>query len=361
MSYGDTPSTVAGPGLPEEESPNLWRELTERVELPQESQDFKGLGEIQVLKVERLGVLAEAQIHIVVKAKVKEAAKFGPGMPDALLKKLQLEVNGVAGVMSVSGPTLRCRQCAVYRTPTRALEEGKVEPGHEYAVGTELTFAFVVQVPIAEDLRELEGAALAQSEETTLGIQLAWATAADMLESGSLEEVSGTIKWGITWFTIGTASTKKGQKVLVLPDLQSLHGIVERSDNINGSGEQSAPLTRASGDLLRYYLSAFSGQHAQYDPTAWIYYQLMYGGNQRPVNYMDPVLLVERNARDYRERPDINGIYYALLDTTLDDAVRDAIRPMGLSELKSVVGIPSAPAENARFVSAQENIYPQGT
>jgi hypothetical protein len=359
VAYGATPSQSVGPELPEESIPELWRTLTERVELPQPTQKFSGFGTFQPLTIERLGIIAEATIHVLVEADVKVAAKWSCGTPWNIVKNISLQANGVSGVISCSGAVLEARQKAVYRGPTHPILKGELEAGHEYAIGTEVELEFIIQVPISEDM----------SEETQLALQITWASEAELLEAGSLEEVEGTVKWHVTWFSIGTAATKKGERVIVLPDLTELHGLVEREQEVGASsGEKEAPLTRASGDLLRYFVTVRNGAHKCVDPaTKWTKFQLKFGGNQTPITYADVPMLVERNARDYRVSPYVgntgtNGpIKYVIVDTTLDDAIRDAIRPLALSELKGIVGLVEAPETGSALVSAQENLYPQNT
>jgi hypothetical protein len=362
MPFGATPAESIGPELPEETDAELWQQLTERVELPMPEQAFSGLGSFQTLTFERLGIIAEAMIRVQVHCKAKTAVKFAAGLPYRLLKNLSLQANGVSGVISCSGTLLQSRATMVYRGPNAAVLQGAVEPGVEHALGTEFTFEFILPVPIAEDLSaSLDGAALAQSEETQLALQLTWASAGEILETGELEAVTGAVGWMVTWFTIGTAQTKKGRRVVVLPNLSELHGLIERETEINpAAGEKEAPLTRAAGDLLRYWASLRNGPHATVDPLTWTRFALRYGGNQTPINYQLVAFLVERNTRDYRVRPDVNGVHYVVVDTTLDDALRDAIRPMGLSELRSIIGAPALESGSA-VVTAQENLYPQGT
>lgn len=361
MAYPTAPSTSPGPGLPEDENPQVWEELTERVELPQAKQEFAGLNETQTLTLERVGCPAEANIKVNLEWKTPAAAEvtLNPGMPWAVLKKCEIKANGVSGIIAAGGTVLESRQKVVYRSPEHGMLENEHSSG-KIAAATTVKWVWIIQVPIAEDLRELEGIVLAQSEETALGIDLSWASEGEIASAGKLEGVKGSVAWHVTLFTIGTATNGK-QKVIVLPDLSTLHGLTERKASIPAEGEQETPLTRTSGDLLRYFLTAWKkGQETQYDPLTWTTFYLQYGGNQRPLYYADPSILIERNARDYLKRPDVAGVHYAVLDTTLDDAVRDAIRPMLLSELKAVVGIPSAAETGAAFASAQETLYPSG-
>jgi hypothetical protein len=357
MAYPTAPSTSPGPALQEEEDSAQWAQLTERIELPQASQPFAGFGESQELKLERVGCAAEGQVRVVIKFTSTDTVQAAIGAPWTLIKKLSLKANGVSGIIAAGGVLLKSRELVEYRSPPDTLAS-VVKPNEDLAAA-EHTWEFIIQVPIAEDLRELDGIVLAQSEETALGMEIQWATLGEVFSAKSSEvtEISGSVKWAMTLFSIGTMTEGKNS-VVILPDLTSLHGLIERSQPLVGDGEQESPLTRAAGDMLRYFVSAYDGKYGQFNPTAWTSFILQYGGNQKPIAYSDVNLLVRRNERDYLGRPDVNGVHWAVIDTQLDDAERDAIRPMALSELKALIGIPSTPEANSNIVSAQENLYP---
>jgi len=359
MAYPTAPSSSPGPELEERELPAEWNELTERIELPCVTHKFLGFGETDELKLERVGCVAEAQIHVIVKFAVP-AKEVLPkiGAPWSLIKKVALKANGVSGIISCSATVLKVREIVEYRSPPDSLATS-VTPKTKLKESETATWEFVLQVPIAQDLRELDGIVLAQSEETALGIEIQFATLAEVFESGGTEltAITGSVKWAVTLFSIGTMTEGKNT-VVVLPDLTSLHGLVERSAEYANEGEVEAPLTRTSGDLLRYFVSAWKGLVATFDPKFWTSFIIQFGGNQKPIGYNDPVLLARRNERDYLGRPTVNGVAFAVLDTQLDDAERDAIRPMALSELKSLIGIPEAPGANSSIKSTQETLYP---
>lgn len=357
----NSPATSAGPALQEEQLPQQWSELTERVELPQKKQTFAGLGEVQNLTLERVFCVAEAQIRLTLNWETPAAEEATPvlGMPQGAVKKVTLKANGVSGIISCSGRILEVREEVVYRSPTHATIAEANSKAEKIAAKTAVKWEWVIQVPIAEDLRELEGIILAQTEETALEIEVEWAKEAEIVSAGKMEKVTGSVSWALTAFSVGTMQVK-GNAVLVLPDLQLLHGLTERSAQYSAEGEQEAPLTRTSGDLLRYYFNVFKeGLKVEFDILNLLYVFLQFGGNQKPENWADPKLLAERNARDYLKRPMVKeNVHYGVIDRVLDDAQRDAIKPMMLSELKLIVGIPEAPGTNARIYSAQETLYP---
>lgn len=358
-AYPTEPSTSPGPETPEAELPAEWADLTERIELPQTAQTFAGFGETQTLKLERVGCAAQAEILIKLKFKTKaEETNAAIGMPWAFIRKLALEANGVAGIISCSGTVLEARSKVVYRSPEHAV--AGTAKWEKLTESTEQTYEWVVQVPIAEDLRELQGMILAQSEETALSLSITWASEAELFTKGAVEKVTGEVRWHMTLFSIGSMVEGK-KKIIVLPDLTALHGLVERSTPVVAEGEQETPLTRTSGDLLRYFITLMKkGKVTNIDPLTWTVLFLQYGGNQKPLFWGSPKLLIERNTRDYLKRIEVQGIKWAVLDTLLDDPARDAIRPMALSELKTVIGVPEAVETGAQIISAQETLYPSG-
>ncbi len=356
----NAPATSSGPQLTPQELAAEWPNLTERVELPMKSQKFEGLGGTQNLTLERVFCVAEAQLLLSLSWETPAAEEATPvlGMPQGAVKKVQLKANGTSGIISASGRVLEARQQVVFRSPTHAVLENTNSKAEKIAAKTAVKWSWVVHVPIAEDLRALEGIVLAQTEETALEIEVEWAKENEIVSAGKMEKVTGTVNWALTCFTVGTMRVK-GSDVLVLPDLKLLHGLVERSANYSAEGEQEAPLTRTAGDLIRYYFNVFKkGLTAEFDVTALSYAYLQFGGNQHPEYWGQPKLLAERNARDYLKRPEVGGVHYGVIDRTLDDPQRDAIRPMALSELKLIVGIPEKPEENSRIYSTQETLYP---
>ena len=358
----NAPATSSGPQLQPEEIAALWPTLTERVELPMKQQAFAGLGESQNLTLERVFCVAEAQVLLSLSWETPAAAEATPclGMPQGAIKKVQLKANGTSGIIAASGRVLEARQQVVYSNPEHAILANANSKPEKIAAKTAVKWEWVVQVPIAEDLKQLEGIVLAQTEETALEIEVEWAKEGEIVSAGTMEKVTGTVAWAITAFTVGTMENR-GQKVLVLPDLKLLHGLIERSSNYESEGEQESPLTRSAGDLLRYYFNVFKkGLVSEFDVKELLYVYLQFGGNQKPEQWGSPKLLLERNARDYRKRIEVGGVHYGILDRTLDDPERDAIRPMALSELKLIVGIPAKPEENARIYSTQETLYPAG-
>lgn len=358
-AYPTAPAQSPGPELQEMELPE-WEELTQRIELPATRQKFEGLNNTQTLTLERVGCPAEVSIRVIFKWETPAAAEATPslGMPWAVLKELRMKANGVSGIIDCSGLVLESRQKVVFLTPEHAILKNTNAKPAKIAAKTAVEWEWIIQVPIAEDLKELEGIVLAQSEETALSFDLTWASEAELLSEGKPEKVEGTIDWMVTLFSIGTMVVN-GKKVVVLPDLRTLHGLTERKAAISAEGAEEAPLTRTSGDLLRYFVTAWKkAKVTQYAPETWTEFTFKFGGNQEPAVWKVPAFLVERNARDYRGRPDVEGVHFLILDTTLDDAIRDAIRPMLLSEVKSIIGIPSAPETGAFIGTAQETLYP---
>lgn len=357
--------TAAAQQLTPVQMQQAWRERTQRSELPMDSQTWKGFGKKQTIEVEKLGVLARALVKIKITGETTgEAAgetKPAPGAPYSVIDEIKLRANGVAGVISCKGELLESRERIIDRTPVHAVGPGThTEAGTSIAVKTKFEWEFILEVPIAEDLVDLVGVALAQSQQEQLVLEFNWKTEGEMFTTLThpLAKSEGDIEWAITWFSIGEMTV--GNKTeLLLPNVDTIHSIIQRDpESFNAAGNVAAPLTRTSGELLRYWATAWDGDAGQYDPLEWDSFAFKYGGNQEPLRWEPASMLIEDNARAYKERLNVNGIKYAVIDTTLDDALRDAIRPYNLTEVRTVLGIKGAIGENSSVETAQEQLYP---
>lgn len=352
----NSPSSSTGGA--EKQDPELFAELTERQAMPQVSQAIKGFGKKQRLIVEKVGVISRARILVkaTIEAGEEEKAAFNPGFPWNLINSISLESNGVTGIIDCSGMTLEQRRRRIYRNPVSAVNVfpealKKLKKG-VYEV------RFVVEVPIAHDMLSLLGSLLAQNEETSLSIDINWATEAEVVKEGKFAKFEGEVEWEATVFSIGS-TTVGNKEFTVLPDLSAFHGLTDTETALQGTGPRKANLVRTSGQLLCYTASILNGPTAEISPIEWSKFAIEYGGNKHPLVWEPAMMLLEENADDYDGAINITGIHYLILDNERDNPTRDMIIPESLTELRANIGVPAVELKtNPQILTSQEILYP---
>jgi len=360
----NNPGSSATQSGHEIQNAQLFAELTERQQMPQTSQEFKGLAKGQRLVIEKVGVVARLRLLVKLTFTPKEEEKtiLNPGFPYRLIREIALQANGVTGIIDCSGPTLHARRMRIYRNPSSKVFKSP-------KVGVKLKkesqeVVFVIEIPIAHDMLSLIGALLAQNEETQLAVQINWASEEEVLVGGAVEKLEGEVFWSTTVFSIG--STVQGQNELtVLPDLSAFHGLIETQTPLTGTGKRRAELVRTAGQLLclMAWISNKTGE-AQLEPIKWETFALEYGGNKDPLVWGSGAAnireLVEENADDFNGViTGGEGLELVAIDQERDNPTRDLIVPQSLTELRATIGVPSSfSPSNALIVTSQETLYP---
>lgn len=364
----NVPATTTGGR--EVQNPALFAQLTERQQMPQTPQAFKGLGKSQRLVLEKVGVVARVRLLVTLKYKTAAGQEPipNPGFPFKILRELALQANGVTGIIDVPGVFLQNRLQRILRNPAsaafawtgEAAAGGPPLVGKKLKASTNFTNTFVIEVPIAHDMLSLIGALLAQNEETQLSILLNWASEEELVSGGKIEALEGEIEWHTTTFSIG--STPQGNsEVTVLPDLSAFHGLIYGETPIQATGLRRLELIRTAGQLLAetVYIANGAGGTSVLSPAEWTRFALEYGGNKDPLVWVPALELLEENANDYNGALNTQGITMLCLDNERDNPSRDMVVPESLTELRAVVGVPAAfvPSAAAAF-AAQETLYP---
>jgi hypothetical protein len=354
----------------EVQNPELFAQLTERQAMPQASQVIKGLGKMQRLILEKVGVVARVRLLINIKFKTAAGQEpiLNPGFPWKILREIALQANGVTGIIDVGAVVLEQRRRRVYRNPVSAINQltgksaaaGAAEVGVKLKAAESFTARFAIEIPVAHDMLSLIGCLLAQNEETGLSFQLNWATEEEIVNGGKIEAFEGEVEWATTTFSIGSTVVGK-QEVTVLPDLSAFHGMVQSETALVGTGQRRAELIRTAGQLLCYTSTILNkaGGLAVLSPLEWTRYALEYGGNKDPLVWQTGMELFEENADDYDGPLNVAGMTFLAIDNERDNPARDMIIPESLTELRSVIGVPAAfVPENAIILTTQETLYP---
>src|SRR5205823_2148577 len=88
------------------------------------------------------------------------------------------------------------------------------------------------------------------TEETFLNLTVATAALLDLFSANGGAYSASNWRVVTEFYSIPTVDSQNG-RVLVLPDITQLHGIVARDDPFAAAGDVTSPLTRTGGILLR--------------------------------------------------------------------------------------------------------------
>jgi hypothetical protein len=325
---------------------------TERNDVPMKTEAYPGFGGTPIdIPIAKTGVLSG--IQIAVEGTLKTGGAAGTITPTfrwpwGLLRKVVLAANGQTSLISPSGLDIRARHSRVFRNPRDPVSVAPsinefgdptlaaLERGKEYSVFC------IYEVPIVHDWYSLTGSLFMQSDQTYVALHLEFPTLAELFtttETATVEFVKPQLQITTTTFDVPFATTSKGE-VLLVPNLEWLHGFITNTKNYSNTGEVEVPLVRVSGELLALYMYAQNGVGTIIKPASWEQFKMEYGANRIPRNYRPVQMLLQKNADDY------NGLLlpevgYVCLDFEADNPSRDLVFPKGVTELKVVPTISS--------------------
>lgn len=342
---------------------------TERNDVPQKTEPYPGLGATPIdIQVAKVGVLAGIQIAIQGTIKTGATGTVTPTFrwPWGLLRRIGLTANGQTSLISPSGLDVRSRHSRVYRNPRDPITVAPsvdgygdptlaaLEPSKEYSVFC------IYELPIVHDWYSLVGSLFMQSDQTYVALHLEMPSVEELFTlagGGTVEFKNANINVTTTTFDVPMA-TKSGQQVLLVPNLEWLHGFITNEAQFTNNGDVEVPLVRVSGQLLALYLHMRNGRNAVIKPATWEQFRMEYGANRIPRNYRPVQMLLQKNADDY------NGLILpeagvVVLDFEADNPSRDLVYPRGVTELKVVPKIAATvtPAANSAVEFAEEALF----
>jgi hypothetical protein len=160
-----------------------------------------------------------------------------------------------------------------------------------------------------------------------------------LTEEATVELTKATIKIETTTFDVPYAATSNG-RVLLVPNLQWLHGFISNEKQFANTGDVEVPLVRVSGELLAVYAYMQNGPGAIIKPSTFEQLRMEYGANRVPRNYKPVQHFLKKNNDDY------NG----LIIPEAGYFVCDLVFPKGVTELKIVPTIAAAQEVKANSV-----------
>jgi hypothetical protein len=325
----------------------VFSENTERNDVPMKVETYPGFGGTALdIPIAKVGVLSG--IQIAVEATLKTGGAKGTITPTfrwpwGLFKKIALTANGQTSLISPSGLDCRARHSRIFRNPRDPITVAPSVDGFGDPTlaaierGKELSVFCIYELPIVHDWYSITGSLFMQSDQTYAALHLEMPALADLFtltEEATVELVNPVIKVTTTTFDVPFAQTSKG-RVLLVPDLQWLHGFITNTKNYANNGDVEVPLVRVSGELLALYFYVQNGPGSIIKPATWEKLRMEYGANRIPRNYTPVQHLLYKNADDYNGliMPEVG---YVCLDFEADNPSRDLVFPKGVTELKVV-------------------------
>lgn len=332
-------------------------ENTERNDVPQQSVAYPGFGAAPIdLRIANVGILSG--IQIVVEGTLKTEKGTGTVTPTfrwpwGLIQGSAVNANGQTSLIAPTGLDMRARHQRIYRNPKDEItvassinERG--DPTLAPIADGEHPFFLIYEVPIVHDWFTLTGSFYAQSDQIYLALHLVMPALAELFTltgTAKAELVNPMLRVANTFFDIPFANVG-GQKKILVPDLQWLHGFIASDLAFANQGEVPVPLIRTSGQLLAYYQYIRNGQSATIKPASLSNKRMEYGANRIPRRFEPVQQLLYKNGDDYNGliMPEVG---YSILDFEADNPSRDLVFPKGVTELKVVNTIPNSITVNA--------------
>lgn len=259
--------------------------------------------------------------------------------PWNLAKSIVVSANGINNLFSCQGADLR----ALMRVRNA---KHFFDRESAFAIPTatnEATVRLFWEIPLAYD-DSLVGAVFAQTEETSLKVDIVTATAADLytVPGNALVFTNATWKLITEFYSIPSRDTQEGRRI-VIPDLTQLHGVVSRQDPLT-LGDCISPLTRTGGILLRALQRIDNLDIGISDPaTVVTSHRFRYGGNVVPLEVPGSAARL-MNEMDYGDAmlPAVDVVSggsppnYIVDDFVVDSPLRDVIHMQGITEAQMI-------------------------
>jgi hypothetical protein len=337
-------------------NPVLFAAKTSRNRKINPQQNHPGYTASLNFRVDAVGIVAK--LYVVFEATLTSgasAATVTNHWPWNLAKSIVVSANGISNLFSFQGldarSLMRVRNAkwfwdreSLFAIPAATLAS---------------TVRLIYELPLAYD-ESLVGAVFAQTEETQLTVTVTTAASADLFSANAGTFSAATWRIVSEFYSIPTADTQAG-RVLVLPDISQLHGVVSRDDAFSSAAvDITSPLTRTGGILLRAAQridnpnpgdTAFGGSSLGGTVTS---HRFRYGGNVVPLD-IPGYLARYINSQDYGDNllPSTDVVSgatapaYAWDDFVIDSPLRDVIHLTGITEAQLLNALASGTTVNA--------------
>jgi hypothetical protein len=260
--------------------------------------------------------------------------------PWNLAAQVTVSANGINNLFACDGADLRALMRVRNKDYFLDRESAFAIPGASASGGHRLVW----ELPLSYD-DSLIGAVFAQTEETFLNV-VVQTGASGSLFSANPGSYAAAANWRVMteFYSIPQIDTKAG-RMLLLPDITQLHGVVSRSDPLV-LPDTVSPLTRTGGILLRILqrLDNDPVQIGNVDPGASVQsHRFRYGGNVVPLDVPGSIIRLQ-NEMDYGDAvlPASDVVSggtppaYMVDDFVVNSPLRDTIHLAGITEAQVI-------------------------
>ena len=343
------------PNVPYVVSPSAFFALTQRNEFEPVNIAIASPGNFVPQTLLQVGVIAKLRLTTIGSAVVASGQTTGVSAtyrwPYGIFDNIQLSGNGQNNFQNVDGYDYQIRsliQNKAYNDSVTSASLSAISAG----AGT-APFTIEHEIPVSIDMTSLVGSLYAQTEATELTLRLNTASLSEIM-TGNIANttVTGQVYINEVFFEVPYDPTSNN-KVLVVPDLTVLHGIIAQRNTIGSASQAITNLPRQNGQLERLWFWTDNGGTLM--PTSnYNYIRLTYGSKVSPYDYASPINLRAENNQDYRNAlPD--GVF--VLDFIKENPQRDVVLLQGVTNLRLETAYTSAPNAAAYVHFTMETLF----
>jgi hypothetical protein len=216
-------------------------------------------------------------------------------------------------------------------------------------------------LPIADNMVNLWGAILTQSDDLYARLDYTVAPAPAAATLGGLFTLTGTATATLTGniqltyyaYDVPIVPIQGAGEKGVLPDTDVLHRFSEFSVPVVANGDTEIKLQQTAGEVERIFLF-LDNIGSLMDPATWATIRFQFAETEEPTTWLAHQLL-SRNARNYLGRITPKC---AVIDFAYWNQQRDALYPKGVANPKVIVNLPTTitPTAGARLFAVQESL-----
>lgn len=334
-------------------APEIFEEATIRRTFSSPQKAWPGFGEQERFDIPAgVGLLAEMELLLTgtyTRTDGTGTHTVTDYSPYGIVDRIEFKVNG-SDLKSASGLAYEYRRQVVTR---KAVDAMLLAPTAAGANVWDVRY----RVPVADNLRNLWGAILAQADD--LAVELLIKTPAlskivTLTGNATVTFTGGNFRLVYIGFDVPLVTIEGVGPRHVLPDTDVLHRFHEYSEPVVSNGEKRMALQRTAGEVERIFLFLDNTASTLMDPAVWDEVRFAFMATEEPTRWPAKNLLAE-NARNYTNRITPKC---AVIDLSVYNQRRDALFPRAVADPEIVVIIPSSVTVNAgaRLFAVQESL-----
>lgn len=350
------------PNVPYVVNPSAFFTLTERNEFQPVVIPIAAPNQFVPQTLLQVGVVAKLRLSTTGSMTLDNTSASAAGVtpsylwPYGIFGNIQLSGNGQNNFQNVDGLDYQIRTLIQQKAYVDDVTSASLSTLASVAASTSVSAPFTVEhsIPVAIDMTSLVGSLYAQTEATELTLRLGTESLANLVSGTGLSFVSLTGQCSINevFFDV-PYDPSSSNKVLVVPDLTVLHGIIAQRNQIGAQSQGVTNLPRQNGQLERLWFWTDNSNVIM--PTAdYSYIRLTYGSKHSPYDYENPLVLRAENNEDYRNAL-TDGIF--VMDFIKENPQRDVVLLQGVTNLRLETGYSTLPGVSAYLHYTMETLF----